>query len=301
MLISRTLSLKTEKGIALALGTFDGLHLGHQAVLSAALQSCFIPAVLTFDVHPRKILQQKQPPLLLTEEDKSHLLENMGFSAQFLLDFSAVRLLTPTEFLDWVCSRLPIRLLSCGYNYRFGKEGVGDAAFLENYGKKRNIQIHVSPPVKIDSLPVSSTRIRTLLEKGDAEAAAALLGRRFSFCLPVVGGDQRGRTIGFPTINQFLPEELIRPRFGVYVSRTEIDGRLYPSVTNLGIRPTYRVNRALSETYIIGFEGNLYGRRLRVELLHFLREETKFGSLDDLKNAIEKNKKDALYFTGRMP
>ena len=296
MIITHTLSIETKIGAAIALGTFDGLHLGHKAVLTAALSSGYTPTVVTFDVHPRTILQHEQPPMLLTERDKSRMLAQMGFEAEILLDFSSIKDLQPLAFLDSIRSAIPVRFFSCGYNYRFGKEGEGDATLLQEYGKKHNIGVYVSPAVEIDDNPVSSTRIRALLRDGDAEGAARLLGRNFSYCLQVVDGDQRGRTIGFPTINQILPQELIHPRFGVYVSRTEIDGVLYPSVTNVGIRPTYLTDKALSETHIIGYTGNLYGRCLHVELLHFLRNEKKFDSLEELKNTISQNLHDSLYY-----
>ena len=296
MLLAHELKLDIKGEAAVALGTFDGLHLGHQAVLREVTSSGFLPVALTFSGHPRKYLRDEQPPLLLTQEDKSVFLELLGIEAEILLDFASVRDLSPRAFLDAVTAALPVRLFSCGFNYRFGKNGEGDASFLRAYGAEKGIDVRVAPAVALDGQPVSSTLVRELLQNGDMEGAAARLGRPFSFCLEVVGGDQRGRTIGFPTINQALPDGLVQPRFGVYVSRTEVDGVWYPSVTNVGIRPTYLADRALSETHIVGYAGDLYGRRLRVELLHFLRGEEKFDSLEALKNAISRDLHASLYF-----
>ena len=296
MYLSHELKLNTDREVALALGTFDGLHLGHQAVLRGAADSGYMPVVLTFDDHPRRYLEQENPPMLLPQDDKTTLLASFGIQAELLLDFSRIRNLAPKDFLDQVCQALPVRLFSCGYNYRFGKNGAGDAAFLKDYAAERGIEVRIAPPVEIEGIPVSSTLIRQLLLDGKMEAAALRLGRPFSFFLEVVGGDQRGRTIGFPTINQILPDGLLQPKFGVYVSRTEIDGKSYPSVTNVGIRPTFLADRALCETHIIDYAGDLYSRTLRVELIHFLRGETKFDSLEALKNAISRDLRSSLYY-----
>lgn len=296
MYLSHELKIQTNRDIALALGTFDGLHLGHQAVLRGAISSGYLPAVLTFDRHPRNYLERQAPPLLLTQDDKIALLSSFGIQAAFFLDFSSIRNLSAEDFLSRICEALPVRLFSCGFNFRFGKNGAGDASFLHRFAAGRGIDVWTAPPVEIEGSPVSSTLIRQFLLEGDMEAAALRLGRPFSFSLEVVGGDQRGRTIGFPTINQILPDGLIQPKFGVYASRTEIDGRSYPSVTNVGIRPTFLADRALSETHIIDYAGDLYGRTLKVELLHFLRGETKFASLEALKNAISRDLRDSLYY-----
>ncbi len=296
MLITHRLQLDTPRPVALALGTFDGLHLGHRAVIDQVLQGDFIPAVLTFDGHPRQVLEHKQPPLLQTAADKYALLEEWGVKAVFSLDFASIRDLSPEDFLHMLCTRLPVGRLCCGFNFRFGRNGAGDADFLKAYGAEKGIEIKAVPPVEAGGLPISSSRIRNLLIEGKTEEAVSLLGHPFFFTLEVVGGDQRGRTIGFPTINQILPDGLLQPRFGVYASRTRINGRYYPSVTNVGLRPTFRADRALSETHIIGYAGDLYGRRLRVELLHFLRDETKFGSLEELKNAISRDLHHSLYY-----
>ena len=296
MYLSHTLKWNTNKKIALALGTFDGLHLGHQAVLRGAADSGFLPAALTFDAHPRRYLEQSAPPMLMTREDKIALLDALSIQAAFFLDFASIRDLPPAGFLDKVCAALPVALFSCGYNFRFGKNGAGDAAFLQRYAGERNIEVYAAPAVEIDGGPVSSTVIRQRLLDGDMDAAARLLGRPFSFSLEVVLGDQRGRTIGFPTINQILPDGLILPKFGVYASRTHIDGKVFPSVTNVGVRPTFLADRALSETHIIDYADQLYGRILKVELLHFLRGETKFDSLAALKNAISKDLYASLHY-----
>jgi len=277
-----------KERLALALGNFDGLHLGHMEVLNSAIKngSGLTPAVVTFDPHPRKILQGCAPSAILTNESKITFLENLGVKYQIILDFKKIHNMNPEEFFKKLTSSLSVGMICCGYNYRFGKNGSGNTDLLKSLCNTSGIALVVAPPVMVGDQLASSTAIRKFIEDGDMERAATMLGRNFSVNLEVVSGDKRGRTIGFPTINQILPPNLVKPKFGVYASRAFVDGKWHLAVTNIGIRPTYLAETPLFETYITDYSGDLYGKNIKIELLSFIRGEVKFLSIEDLKDAI---------------
>ena len=267
----------------MALGSFDGLHAGHQSVLQNAL-SCqkdgLLPLVLLFDTHPQKILRGSSPPMLTTVRQRDALLREMGFSLQ-TISFASVCTMEPEQFVREILrDMLHAAAVSCGYNYRFGNGGSADADALRSLCRKYGIAAHCSAPVEIGGMPVSSTRIRTLLENGAPDEAAVLLTRPFSFSGTVLHGHENGRRLGFPTINQQLPPELVTPKYGVYASQTTVDGVQYRSITNIGIRPTLPDDTPGCETHILGYDGFLYGETISVSLLRYLRPERKFASLE---------------------
>lgn len=273
----------------LALGNFDGLHRGHMAVLQTALNCAAAralrPAVLLFDRHPREVLTGVCPPMLMTEAEKHRRLEALGFDIE-ILSFEKVRDLSPAAFLELLQASFAPSVLCCGNNYRFGAKAAGSVQTLRSLCPGRGIEVLAAPDVLFDGAPVSSTRIRILLENGDAESVCRMLGRPFSFTLPVVDGDKRGRVLGFPTANQQFPADFVQPRRGVYASKVCLKQVWYPAVTNIGIRPTIGTPDCRSETHILGFDGDLYGQPLEVHLLRFLRDEADFGTLDALQTQI---------------
>ncbi len=269
---------------ALALGTFDGLHIAHRKVLE--LPNEYIKTAVTFYMPP-KMYFKGENELLMTFETKVELLKKMGFSEIVALDFKAVKDTEPKDFLDFLVGTYKPSLISCGFNYKFGKNGIGDTEFIKNYCLKNGIQYKVCEEVKHDGISVSSTLIRNMLRDGDVEKANILLYEPFSFVNVVEHGDCRGRTIGFPTINQYYPENLVKVKFGVYKTEVIFDSKIYKGITNIGIRPTFQSDRIISETYIKDFSGNLYGKTVKTVLKEFLREEKKFASLEELKKQIE--------------
>ena len=276
-----------KKGTAVALGTFDGLHIGHKAVLSAALKFTDCDAVaVTFGEPPKRHTSGEFVPMLMTAEEKNRALREMGFSAVDVLDYDKVRDIPARDFLDMLFKKYDIKAVTCGFNYRFGAGGSGDAALLTAYCHEHKAEAVVCPASTVSGQTVSSTLIRELISDGKIPFANTLLGRRFSISGKVIHGDARGRTIGFPTVNQLLDPEIVTPLFGVYATAVTGGGRMYPAVTNIGIRPTFLLKKPMSETNIIGFEGDLYGDDIRVELLSFLRPETSFDGIDQLKAAI---------------
>ena len=287
--------MSEKQNVLVALGTFDGLHIGHKAVLFSDKKAYDKRIVLLFNEHPQKLLTGKNPGELLTRAKKETLLKEWGYEPQYI-DFGEISEEAPQEFIDEILvKRYGATALCCGFNYRFGKNASGDVALLKRLCGEREMSLTVCSEIDYESLPVSSTRIRNAIVSGDIEAANKMLGYHFSYDFEVVHGDARGRILGSPTINQFFPEDFTVAEFGVYASYTVVDGRKYVSVTNIGVRPTVEgVSEKRSETNIIGFNGDLYGQRVEVSLLKKIRNEMKFNSFDELSNQIAIDRSKAL-------
>ena len=275
---------------AIAFGTFDGLHLGHMAVLDRVKSSGFIPLALTFDVPPK---MPDKSNLILRPEEKIHLLEQMGIKP-ILLDFEEIKDKAPLDFLEDVVKKYSPSVISTGFNFRFGKNAAGDKETLESFCRGNGIKYLVSEPVMAGESIVSSTNIRQLISNGDVSTAAKMLGRPFSFEEKIVHGDKRGRTIGFPTINQAYPRELVCPKYGVYSGYTEVGGKTYRSITDIGHRPTFKTEYVIAETYLFDFKGDVYGEKARVHLCDFIRSELKFNTLEELEKALCSDKEKAM-------
>ena len=180
-------------------------------------------------------------------------------------------------------------MISCGFDYRYGKNAAGNTEQLRVFCNKNDIRFCCKQPVMVDGKIVSSTMIRSYLKEGNLSAANALLSEDFSFTAPVLDGDKRGRTLGFPTINQAYPSELTPLRSGVYATELEIDGSIYKGMTDIGIRPTFRTKKQMSETYIFGFSGDLYGKTLTIKPIRFIRDEQKFESIKALQQQLKQD------------
>lgn len=282
-----------NQGTAVALGYFDGIHLGHQAVLNTALSYAkkekLVPVVMLFDIHPRKLISGVIPPMLTSEEKKRQRLTEMGFT---VVDFNFREAMnySPDEFIEKILiDALNARVVSCGFDYHYGKGGKGNAKTLHDELKKRGIKAFSKEPILLGSEVISSTSIRALISEGEIEKANTMLGTCFSYDFTVKKGDGLGRVLGFPTINQFFPQDFIVPKYGVYASKVQLDGKWYPAVTNVGVRPTVTKASMRSETCILDFSGDLYGKNVEVSLIRFIREEKKFPDLDALSAQIEKD------------
>ena len=286
---------------AVALGTFDGLHKGHLAVINKAViqkDNGLLPCVLLFSEHPQEVLSSKPPKMLMTNDMRQSLIKSLGCESR-VISFREICNMTAEEFVSAILKdRLGAAFVSCGFNFRFGKNGMGDTTILKELCKKHNIELSVADEVDFEGKAISSTEIRKAIENGETEKAASMLGRLFSYDFTVEHGDERGRTLGFPTVNQFFPKDFIVPRFGVYASVAKIDGNIYPAVTNIGNRPTIGTMSVRSETNIMGFKGDLYGQRPQIALIRHLRDEIKFNSLKELKDQIDTDSKKALIVYG---
>ncbi len=278
---------------AVALGLFDGVHLGHRRVLSAAVgHDGLSAAVFTFG-HQAAALKA-DACALCSKAHKQRLFEILGMDEWLKADFDAYRNLSPEAFVEQVlCRQLNAKCVCVGEDFRFGKHGAGDIAQLKVLCAARGIDVIAAKELCDDGVPVRSRRIRRLIEAGDIPTATRLLGHPFVLDLPVVHGHQLGRKIGSPTANQVLPPHFVVPRKGVYTSTVVIDGNTYYGVSNVGVHPTVGAEVPTCETWIENFDGDIYGRTLQVILTRFLRDEQKFASLDELKTQIRIDREHA--------
>lgn len=273
---------------AVALGYFDGLHPGHMAVIDTALgQKGLSPAVFTFncDTTLPKFRRQED---IISFPAKCAMLDKKGVKYLFAPDFADVCRLTPEEFASEILvGKLNAGFVCCGNNFRFGLGGYGTPDKLCELGKRLGFRAEIVPDICLDGELISSTHIREFIRSGEIRAANRLLGYELWFRLPVLHGNEIGRTISFPTINQVIPQTNVIPRFGVYKSIVELDGEKFHGITNVGVRPTIKGSEGIIlETHILNFSGDLYGQEVTVALIDFIRPERKFDSIDKLKEQI---------------
>lgn len=277
---------------SLALGFFDGVHIGHRRVIESAVRYGGISGVLTFDKHPLAAITGQAPPSLMSRRDKISRIEQLGADVLYMIDFETVRSITAEDFILLLKERLGLTSVSCGCNFHLGSD-VADAGTLSRICTFHGIGVKISDMAVFDGLPVSSTRIRQAVQAGDMPLVERMLGYPYGFTSEVIEGDRRGRQLGFPTINQRLPADMTEPRRGVYISLVHIGEKWLPGVTNIGLRPTYAVSEPLAETHILGFDGDLYGESVEVRLYGFLRGERRFDSEAELIGAVQGNIRQA--------
>ena len=273
---------------ALMLGTFDGVHIGHLKVLSP--KGNFKRIAVTFAKSPKAVMSGTNESLT-TFENKCRILKEVGVDEVHPLDFSLVKNIEAEDFLEYLHNEYNPALISCGFNFRFGKGGKGNYNILLEFCQKNGIELVCASPVEFDGVVVSSTLIRNYLKNGEVGKANELLFEPFGFEAEVRKGDQRGRTIGFPTINQKYPDELVKIKFGVYKVKVIIEKEEFSGICDIGTRPTYPTNEVIAETFIKDFSGDLYNKNVKIVPLEFLREEKKFESLKALKNQIAEDLK----------
>jgi len=280
---------------AVALGLFDGVHLGHRAVINAALaQKKNGLSSLVFTFEPDCVLRKAggTQGYIYTKTEKEILLcEQIGVDEIVSPPFERLCCLSGEEFADEIlCRQLRAAHVCCGNDFRFGKNAACGAKELMDFGKRFGFEVEVISPVEYGGSIVSSSRVRELLLKGDITLANELLGFNYFINAEVSNGNHIGRTINFPTINQEFSDGQLIPKFGVYSTLTNVGGKVMPSVTNVGVKPTIEgVRRPLAETHIIGYNGDLYGKNADVCFKSFIRPEIKFASLDELKAQINKD------------
>lgn len=282
-----------KKQTAVALGLFDGVHIGHQTVMKRAVdekKAGLTPIVLSFCTKKDIPDSKRNYAIIVTESIRCDVIRAQGIEVLMEPDFAGIKDLTPEEFVeDILINKLKAKKIFCGKNYHFGKRAAGNVELLRKIAADR-AEIVLVPSVTLDGEIVSSTRIRKEIALGNIKQANRLLGYDYCFDFPVASGSKIGRTIGVPTINQIFHPRFLIPKFGVYASTMNIDGEMYYGVTNVGVKPTvHNVSFPLSETHIIGFDGDLYGRNIKVSLIDYLREEKKFDSIKTLKKVISEN------------
>lgn len=285
---------------AVALGLFDGVHLGHREVIEAACRqrkNGLETAVFTF--LPESVLRKKNggQGYIYTLREKNILLtEDIGIEEVYSPAFDELCTLTGEEFAERILSeRMGAEVVCCGGDFRFGRNASCGVKELIDFGKRYGFGVEVVESVKLYGERVSSSRIRELLLAGETVKAGELLGYPYFISAPVEDGNHIGRTIDFPTINQDFSDGQLVPKFGVYSTFTSVGGKVLPSVTNVGVKPTIEgLRRPLAETHIIGYNGDLYGKNVDVCFKSFIRPEVKFGSLDELKAQIKKDITESL-------
>ncbi len=293
------------KRCAVALGIFDGVHLGHRAVLDLALEqkkNGLTPAVFSFS--PSAVLRKTsgQDGYIYNWTQKFYILENLGFSGENIhfVNFEEVCGLTGEEFCENILKNrfLNAEVVCCGNDFRFGKDASCGVEDLRRFGKKYGFEVHTADDVKIDGITVSSGEIRQLLLNGGIERADRLLGTPYRILGKVVHGKEIGRKINFPTINQEYSDGQLVPKYGVYQTVTDVDGVKYKSITNVGVKPTIEGERKpLAETHILDFDGDLYNEYIEVEFCKFIRPEMKFSSVEELKKQISKDVSDSVNYS----
>lgn len=290
-----------------ALGVFDGVHIGHAALLSAcrtlALEHSCESGVVTFGTHPDTLVQGKTPRLINSPRDREWLLKaKFHMDRVVTLPFDRTLQTMPWEdFLDMLRSFQGAVGFVCGADFRFGHKGQGNARLLQQYCQAHDLPCAVVPDQTIDGIRVSSTYIRQQLETGDMATAVKFLGHPHVLTGTVVHGKALGRKLGMPTANLRLPEGLAVPKFGVYACRCVIDGKAYPAVTNIGTRPTVEGQGITVEPWILDYSGDLYDREITLEFLFFLRPEMKFPTLEALQAEIRRNAEQTRAFLAANP
>ena len=279
-----------KKQYAVALGFFDGVHVAHLHVLRHAVRYAethgLESAAVTFDRPPRA----EKGDLICTAEDRAHLMKELGIHRVVTLPFDeSLRNTEPEDFLrDRIFGELSAVYCVAGFDYRFGRSGRGDAALLERLCREAGVACEIVPPMEDHLGKISSTRIRGLIAEGSMEEAAAELGRPFAFSGEVIHGKALGRTLGFPTMNVPVPEELVLPRAGVYACELTLDGVQYQGVCNIA-----HGERPLCEVFVFDYTGDAYGKTVRVMPLHFIRTMRPFSSWEALREQVEFDKKMA--------
>lgn len=291
--------IKPNQETIFTIGVFDGVHLGHQSLLTylkkKAQQNNWLSGVITFISHPETVLSSRsQLPWLDSLDNRIELIKNLGIDIVIALNFTAeLRQLSAREFVQLLKEHLKLRGLIIGPDFALGKNRQGTVEQLRLLGKQMGFNVEVVPPLVINGEVVSSSLIRQVLSQGDMKRASKLLGRPFRIRGLVVPGDHRGRTLGFPTANLEIKPDQASPGDGVYVTVAYTDSEPLPSVTNIGVRPTFGGGKRMVETYIINHKTELSGKTLSVAFIDKLRNEKRFISSDELKTQIAKDVEQA--------
>ncbi len=280
---------------AVSLGKFDGIHMGHQSLINSILsykEEGLKSVVFSFLVHPGILLEEKEISLIITEKEKKKKLEKMGVDIFIAYPFSKEMLSMEAEqfIKEILVDKLDVRVIVVGKDFHFGHNRKGDVRLLQQFASLYNYKVVIPDKVMLNGERISSTRIREAIEKGNMELVKTLLGEPYSITGEVVHGRAIGRTIGLPTANVIPDNQKLSPPFGVYVSKTLVDGVWYEGITNIGIQPTITKEKVkLAETFLFDYSGNLYGKEIQTNLYYFRRLEQRFATLEDLKEQIKRD------------
>ncbi len=296
--------MSREKRI-IALGFFDGVHRGHQALLrqcqEISNQIQGKTGAITFEQHPMSLFSSQIPKLVSTLADRQRLLHQYGMEQ--VISYPVTKEVMSTDWWDFLTDLVEQGAAGfvCGDDFRFGHRGAGDSEKLTQFCRERGLPCVIVPEQKLEGVRISSTHIRSLIEAGRMEEAVEFLGHPHTLTGQVVPGRHLGHKLGFPTANVLIPEQVVCPMHGVYACQAVIGHRRYPAVTNVGNRPTVQGHQVRTESWILGFDGDLYGQNITLEFYSFLRREEKFPSLEALIRAVQADGARTLdYFNAKL-
>ena len=279
----------------LTIGVFDGVHAGHRYLLrqlqERAVRKSLLSGVVTFDPHPQSVLHPRsQLPWLTSLEDRVGTFKKLGVNIVSVLTFTPkVAQLSAREFIALIKKSLSMRGILVGPDFALGKGKEGNIDLLRSLGCEMGFSVNVIPPFKINGEIVSSTLIRRALAEGDMRKVTKFMERHFYLEGEVITSEKRGRVLGFPTANLDIKPQQALPGNGIYATIAQVEGRHFPSATNVGIRPTFGIGEEMVETHLLNYKGNLYGKNMRVEFVQKVRDEQRFPSSEELKKQIEKD------------
>lgn len=300
MKILTSLDYTIAEPTAVTVGKFDGIHKGHDILTRHLLRQeerGLQSLVVTFDVSPRLRLQKDMEKQLITNDERKNLLEKQGISYLAECSFEDIMPLEPEAFIELLVQRYHMKYLVCGTDFHFGKKGRGDVKLLERLSADMGFELEVVEKLKAGEREISSTYVREEIAKGNVAKGNELLGYEYFIWGTVVHGNHLGTKIGIPTINLIPPEDKLLPKNGVYITRVEIDHRIYHGVTNVGVKPTILGERQVGvETHILDFDQDIYERQVCITFLKHLRDEICFSSVDELKKQMQQDKKAAYEF-----
>lgn len=286
---------ETRFQTSLALGNFDGVHIGHQklirSMIETANKSGFQPSMMIFENHTKSFVFKNGPRLISSNDQKNRFLEKLGVKTLYTMVFDdEIMTLSPEEFVTSILyEKLNCRAITVGPDYRFGYKAQGNVDQLISLSRELGIKTDIIQPVYHNDILVSSTRVREHLTDGEILEANTLLGRPFSVIGEVIHGKGLGKKLGVPTANIRPMDKYVIPKKGIYMTYTVIDGKTYPSATNIGVNPTFDEVDLKIENHIIGFDDEIYGKQIEIFFLEYIRPEKKFDSVEDLKSRMNED------------
>ncbi len=290
-------------GTAVTIGNFDGVHKGHQKLLAElkmlSEKEHLTPVVYTFSKHPLNSLKGEGTLKTITEKaQKEEIFSKLGLDTVIFEAFENVKDLAPEEFVKQILvDKLHMKLAVVGENNRFGRNSVGDAELLCKLGEKYDFSVRVIKPLLINGVICSSSEVRTAVSNGDVALANVLLGRPYRLLGTVIKGKKLGRTYGFPTANIIAPEGSLTPKYGVYATSVYAEGKKYPAITNVGTTSFDKVKVERVETHLINFDGNLYGKKITIDFLDWMRGFVSYRSVKELEKQLKSDREERLKIT----
>lgn len=282
----------------IALGSFDGLHLGHlslvRKVRELAIKNGGKSIVFTFKNHPRAFINNNNLELIMTNEEKLKVLEYENINVVAFKDFDEnIMKISPEDFVEWLCESYNVKGIVVGFNFKFGYKNLGDTELLEKLQKKYGYKLYIMNPYKLEDKIISSTYIRNLILDGNVKKAFLMLSRPYMLSGKVIHGKKLGRTIGFPTANLEINDKKVIPKKGVYYTNVDIEGKIFKGITSVGNNPTVNGKELTIETYILDFNNNIYEKEIKVYFIDRIRDEIKFNNIDELTKQLKKDKEVA--------